>query len=464
MKLKSSLLRWVWISLIFTACGPLSPQQTITPTLNISTSTSTPILDNPNPFSTAPITQTPTFLPTFTLPPVSISPSLTSQPTLTQTATNLPSIYVWMTQYALATPIRTPVTPVPLRLQYVYEREGNLYFQKNETLTIQLTDSGKDRDPILSKDGQKIVFYRGEADDNVYSINIDGTNEQLIIKSNELPIPEPGKVKALTFIADSHLLLFNIYLCNPRPIGPHYNAPDCTVGLYEVNTDSGETRELVSELSGNTMQYSNFSVSPDGKYISVAASGHIDIYSGSDIIYQNALVYEITRPDEYLPQQYWLPDSSGLIAFVATGGYNEPGTPPWGYAAYRYILGRKATKIVLGAAIGRGVGGVSFSISPDRNWIYFSDSSWGTYVANLRTGYTQPNEAVVPFYSLQWSPDSKYFASSASTFDMIGSVEGPSLPVGGTFLMWIDTSHYYYLTMEGGNPDTIKHYIGIVPP
>jgi hypothetical protein len=462
MKSNHFLFRWLWILVAFTACGPLSPQQTITPTINVSTSTR--LTTTSTLFSTDTVTQTPTPLPTFTLPPHSLLPSSTPSPSITQTATNFPSIYIWMTQYALATPIRTPVTPVPFRLQYVYEREGNLFFQKNETQAVQLTNSGRDRDPILSKDGQKIVFYRGEANDNVYSINIDGSNEQLIIKSNELPIPEPGEVKALIFIADSHLLLFNIYLCNPRPLGPHYNAPDCTVGLYEVNTDSGETRELVSGLSGNTMQYRNFSVSPDGKYVSVAASGHIDIYSGGEIIYQNALVYEITKPDEYLPQQYWLPDSSGLIAFVATGGYNEPGTPPWGYAPYRYILGRKATKIVLGAAIGRGVGGVSFSISPDRNWIYFSDSSWGTYIANLNNGYTQPYEAVVHFYSLHWSPDSKYFASSASTFDMIGSVKGAPLPVGGYFIKWIDSTHYYYAVVEGNDPGKFKNYIGIVPP
>jgi WD40 repeat protein len=462
MRIRFIALQCFWILLLFTACGPLSPQQTITPTINVSTST--PVPNNPTLFSTNTVTQTPTPLPTFTLPPHSLLPSSTPPPTITQTSTNFPSIYVWMTQYALATPIRTPVTPIPFRLHKVYEKDGNLFFQKNETQAIQLTNSGRDRNPILSEDGQKIVFYRGEADDNVYSIDIDGTNEQLIIKSNELSIPEPGEVKGLTFIADSHLLLFNIYLCNPHPPGPHYNAPDCTVGLYEVNTDSGETHELVSGLSGNTMQYRNFSVSPDGKYVSVAASGHIDIYSGDEIIYQNALVYEITKPDEYLPQQYWLPDSSGLIAVVATGGYNEPGTPPSGFALYRYIVGARAAKIELGVSIGRGVGGVSLSISPDRNWVYFLRSLGETYVANLKTGYTQPYEGIGRLDALQWSPDSKYFASSSSSFDMIGSVHGPPIPVGGYFLQWIDSSHYYYVVVEGNDPSKFKNYIGIVPP
>jgi hypothetical protein len=455
---------WPYILLMIAACGPLSPRQIIPPTINVSTSTAFP--DTPNFLPETTYTQSSTPLPTYTLDPDSSWPSLTPTPIpATPTATNMSLIHVWLTQYAESTPIRTPVTPIPFRLHKVYEKEGNLYFQKSETFTIQLTNSGKDRDPILSDDGQKIVFYRGEANDNVYSINTDGSNEQLIIKSNSLPIPKLGEVKALTFVSNSHLLLFNIYLCNPSPIGPHYDAPDCTVGLYEVNTDSGETRELVSELSGNTMQYSNFSVSPDGKYISVAASGHIDIYTGNDIIYQNALVYDITKPDEYLPQQYWLPDSSGLIAAVATGGYNEPGTPPSGFALYRYKLGGKATKIELGASIGRGVGGISFSISPDKNWVYFLSYLGETYVANLRTGYTQPYEELSPvFYSLHWSPDSKHFASSYSTFGMIGSVEGPPLPVGGYFIKWIDSTHYYYAVVEGNDPGKFKNYIGIVPP
>jgi Tol biopolymer transport system component len=390
----------LWLSLLvfITACGPLSPASVIPSITNLPTFTS----------------DDPALSPTYTLVAFpTLDPSSYQTPTI-------PPIHVWLTQDALATPIRTPVTPIPVWLPRVYENDGNLYFQKNEDLLIQLTYSGKDRDPILSHDEQKIVFYRGEVYDNVYSINADGSEEKLIIKSSQLPVLGQGEIKALTFAPNSHYLRFNTYLCNPRTVGPSYNAPDCTVGIYGVNTDSGEIREIISGLSGNMMQDRNFQVSPNGKYISVAASGLINIYAGSDVIYQNALIYDITRSDEYLPEQYWLPDSSGLIAVVATSGYNN-------YAVYRYILGDKAIEIVLGTSIGRG----DLCISPDRDWIYFSSYLGGeNYLANLKSGYTQPYQGGSPFYC-KWSPDSKHFASTSSTFGVMGSVEGPPQPVGG---------------------------------
>jgi hypothetical protein len=341
----------------------------------------------------------------------------------------------WLTQVAIATPIRTPVSQVNWN---------------------KLSKSGS-----ISDDGQVIVFHRDEA---IYATNADGNDERLIVDSKSLPTLGQGEITALTFKPNSHFLLFNTYLCNPRPNGPSYNAPDCTVGIYGVDTDSGDVAQIIAGLSGNTMHNRNFEISPDGQYISVASSGQINIYRGRDIYYQNAIVYNITRPDEYLPRQFWLPDSSGILAIVATDGYNEPGTPPWSYAVYRYKLGETAVEIPFNIPIVRTQGDTS-CVSPDRNWILFAGTGGGqlsniwSYLGSLNNGQIQAfEEDGWLLYDCQWSPDSRHFVSTRNAFTFIGSIDGSlPTPVGGHFLGWIDNTHYYYMTYKNGSN---IYYIG----
>jgi hypothetical protein len=218
------------------------------------------------------------------------------------------------------------------------------------------------------------------------------------------------------------------------------------------------------------MQNRNFMVSPDGQYISVASSGHINIYRGRDIYYQNAVVYNITRPDEYLPRQFWLPDSSGLLAIVATDKYNEPGTPSWSYAVYRYKLGETAVQIPLDKTIVRTQGDTS-CVSPDRNWILFAGTDidsgqWGDlqgyYLGNLNNGQTRPFTFYGFPWNCVWSPDNKHFVSYGNlSFSFIVPVDGfLPIPINGVFLEWIDNTHYYYETYENGKVESRKVYIG----
>jgi hypothetical protein len=373
-------------------------------------------------------------------------------PTLDSSSYKTPTISpldIWLTQDAFATPIRTPVTPV--------------WASSPE---------------YVSDDGQKIVFYQDDRHETVYAANADGSNKQLIIKSEALPLLGQGEVKALTFVPKTHIVLFNTYLCNQEK---HlYDASDCTVGIYSADTDTGEIDQLLAGLSGNTMHDRNFEVSPDGRYISVANSGHIDIYdlwfSGSDdvhLAYQNAIMYSLTQPDEYLPGQYWLPDSSGLIAVVATNGSNDPGTPPSSFAVFRYEVSGTAIKIPLdNKYITRYTYSMHnyWSISPDRNWIFFAGEDKGDgkdevlyYIGDLTSGHTQVYEPEIwDMYFFEWSPDSKHFAFTKS-IGFIGSVDGSFVPVGGEFIEWIDASHYYYHAMEGWGPQRTQTYIGTLP-
>ena len=103
-----------------------------------------------------------------------------------------------------------------------------------------------------------------------------------------------------------------------------------------------------------------------------------------------------------------------------------------------------------------------FSISPDRNWILYNNVS-GTeiksYLGNLINGQSQEYEwhESSEESAIKWSPDSKHFASSSSSYDFIGSVDGPAIKVGGHFINWIDLNHYFYATISD-DYNTVKTY------
>jgi Tol biopolymer transport system component len=380
-----------------------------------------------------------------------------------------------LTQNALATPIRTPVGHVTAHMPNAYIKDNNIYFQSSEGQPVQLTSSGKDRDPILSDDGQKIAFYRGEANDNINYINSDSGQEYGFIVSETPLLTGKGEIVSPTFVPGTHMLLFNTYLCGPR-LGL-YDGADCTAGVFSIDTDLGKVETVVNNLSGSSWRDRNFEISPNGKYVSVAGSGHIDIYAASSshfkLAYPNVINYYITTPDEYLPAQYWLPNSSGLIAILAADGeYNDPADPPSQYTAYRYtIKDKQGVQLLLDKFMIRGDG---WSISPNRNWMLFTGNDSGyyawqdealNYLVNLNDSHTQAYEGIGwPLSNCQWSPDSKHFVSSTNTFaGFIGSVDGSTpIPVGGSFLEWIDNTHYYYAVWEN-TIDTTRYYIGEIP-
>ena len=89
-----------------------------------------------------------------------------------------------------ATPTSLPIVPLDgLRMAYIVD--GNLYIQDSGKEPVQLTNSGKDHAPIFSDDGEKIIFSRSDfpstSPRDIYSINADGTQEQVLITSTQSP-------------------------------------------------------------------------------------------------------------------------------------------------------------------------------------------------------------------------------------------------------------------------------------
>ncbi len=400
--------------------------------------------------SPSPATGTPTEV---DINAISTQAVMTAAAQMTQTAAPTP--------YPTGTVTRTPaptLTPLPLvtleGLRVAYVIDGNLYVQDSGGQPVQLTDSGQDRNPILSDDGQKIVFYRGEVNqnNNIYSINADGSQEQAIIKENWLTALGPGTMAgSLTFVPKTHRLLFITYpsLCGAKP--GSYVTPTCEISLYLADTGKAH-RLLASGLKGD-LRVAPFSVSPDGKLLSIATMEHMDIFGiDGQVIRRNILTYTPTESGRIFPRQYWLPNSLGLVVILPVDAYSDP-TVPINYTVWRYMLDQnKPIQTSLDPRLTEL--GCNLLVSPDRNWVIYETSGGEMYVGNLKDGQTHKYS----FYGCprSWRPDSKYFVYDQGDDAFLGALGESPIPLGRIGISgWIDMNTYLYGSIYRGGRKNI---------
>ena len=413
-----------------------------------------------------------------TLPAESTPPTVSTSTTVIQTSTVLPiyTPFPNITAFALPTlgeapPVTLQPTQVPLpgslpistvsenipfhNLRMAYIVDGNLYVQDGSNPPKRLSNSSEDLHPIFSDDGEKIVFYRGEIKDNnnVCSINADGSREQSLVTNDWLTTLDRGtKAGPLAFIPGRHQLLFNTYLCGEDL------SPGCTVGLFLADTDTGRIKEVMPPGPSGYLPFGgwlpwrgNFSVSPDGKLLSVASAGHIDILDiDGEVIYRNVVSYTRTTPIELFPRVSWLPDSSGLIVALPAesnygGGYDM--TPTYNVWRYRFD-GSAAVQVPLDQSpvwVYMECSDVMY-ISPDQNWIIFNrlEDDAQLFAGNLNNGHVQSYPVGIDCSPAHWNADSKHFVYGRLSGTFLGAVDKPLTPIDGNFLGWIDTTHFMY--------------------
>jgi hypothetical protein len=208
MTIKPQYILIIFIALL-TACGQVAPHVTETPT-----AAQVPATKALTPLAT--FTPPPTLLPLSTLPP---SPTPTS------------------TQPPLPIPAVLPKFPLDGYVM-LFAKDSDLYFQNGENAPIKLTHIGGGRaidTVILSDDGKKVVFFRESNYKDIYSINTDRSNEQLIVKDR--PLAEYTGVYS-QFIPNTHLFLFNFTIA----IGSVQR------GIYHVYGYKFRPREVVPQL------------------------------------------------------------------------------------------------------------------------------------------------------------------------------------------------------------------------
>ncbi|MGC1376668.1 MAG: hypothetical protein WA821_10605, partial [Anaerolineales bacterium] len=132
------------------------------------------------------------------------------------------------TPYPTSTITRTPMstlTPLPFEtlegLRAAYIIKGNLYVQDSGGQPVQLTRSGQDTTPMLSDDGQKIIFFRGLRNQkkSVHVINPDGSGEQELVigkllSTLGLGYGESTELGRVAFFPGGHRLLFQTWQPN----------------------------------------------------------------------------------------------------------------------------------------------------------------------------------------------------------------------------------------------------------
>lgn len=410
------------------------------------TATATPKQTNtPLPVATLTSIPTSTPLPTFT-PPVAFE----SLPTATATFALKPM------------PISTTTDIFPLdNLRMAYMVNGNLYVQNGSSSPKQLSNSGEDISPIFSDDGEKIVFYRGKIHDNnsIFSVNADGSKMQEIITTAWLDTLGAGtKAGHLAFVPNTHQMIFNTYLCpdnDDLSLG-------CTVGLFLADIYTGKLKEIVKPtlsgrlpLDGDSRWEGNFSISPDGKSLSVVHAGQIDILSiDGKVTHRNIMEYPPGMPVELYPRVYWFADSSGLIAALpAEKEYKfwmNSGDPT--YTIWRYAFDNNvATQIPLDPPLSWAhmESNDIISISPNREWVIYFTEDYKVYQGNLLNGNTNLLLPYRYFLPMLWSSDNTHFATLENPEgNILGSVNAPPGYPPGLFLGWIDAKRFIYFPLS----------------
>jgi Tol biopolymer transport system component len=415
---------------LLTACGQVTPPATETPTIPAPPSVETLI------------------------PLLTFTPETLGSPLPFPTLPNLPTPTVAPTR----TPLPAVLPKFPLDgYVMLFAKDGDLYFQDGENTPIKLTHVGEEHAAILSDDGKKVVFFQQNYRD-IYSINTDGSHEQLLVKDRSLA-EYTGRYSQ--FVPNTHILLFNTYQCEKQG-----EITLCATGVSSVDTDTAEIKELAKpDKVGLYTTLSNYSASPDGKMITVEYPGYIDILDvNGKAIRRNVLPYTPSLPSyggiPLLPSPFWLPDSSGLIVIVPdgvtfVGGYDVPAYSVWQYD----INTTAATRISLTPSLVYIPGGYvcgEYTVSPDRKWILYLGSEdytqslsgggdYAFYVRNLQNEQAQRYD--IGFCTENsWSPDSEHFLYG-NTLNAIGK---PSIEIKPPNIIgWVDGFHFI---LPDGNP------------
>lgn len=371
----------------------------------------------------------------------------------------------WSVQFSPTPTITpTPAPPQPFPLDgyvMVFLKDGNLYFQDENNTPIQLTRGGDEIHSLkLSDDNQKVVFSKGKVSNNwgiysnIYSVNVDGSNEQALITPQWLARYGKGVgVISWTFVPKTHQVSFILLVC-----GNEKKSSDCaTNGVFIVDTDTGEIKKLVSPDSVGTHTISSVALSPNGEMIAIAMAGSIDVLNiNGEMLIEDVFSYTSSTPVKLSPEINWLPDSSGMIVVLPTTPYYGIGYETYpSYTVWRYILHEpKAIQLYFepSPTLTFAECAPAIYFSPDRKWGLYNPSRNvnSLYIWDLDKGTAQIYDSYSPCSNPSWSPDNKHFFYRGDhSQDFLGSIgKAPVSFREGIEPTWIDATHFTYVVLS----------------
>ncbi|MCB2178387.1 hypothetical protein KQH61_00550 [bacterium] len=387
-------------------------------------------------------------------------PTFTNTAPSTVTATPLPPTATPTLPPTLApTFTSTPIPPEVAGLRMVYRMiEGdNLYLWDESNPPIQLTfDERRDHGPEFTGDGEKIVFFRGGVLSDLYSINLDGSQEQLLVSNSiisqlGLGYGEFSEIIDFSLIPGTHQVLFNTLDLDEKDLGANVFKRLYSVkndDLFLVDADTGEIQQVLERG-----QCEFFEISPTGDMIAVVRNGQIDLVDlDGQIIRRNVLTYLRTQPMELSPYLFWKEDGSELFVAVPVDPEYDMGGPETRTLWRIAVDGSIKTELTFDAPLVSS----NYTVSPDGHWIlyvYFFYANQdigipeGLYLGNLREGGSQ----ILPVINSEgpWSSDSTHFLIGVNEV-YLGSVDGQLDLIAdyARILGWIDSYRFLFYTLE----------------
>ncbi|MCB2178403.1 hypothetical protein KQH61_00630 [bacterium] len=379
-------------------------------------------------------------------------PTFTNTAPSTVTATPLPPTATPTLPPTLApTFTSTPIPPEVAGLRMAYIIEGNLYLQDGSNPPIQLTDDERpDQNPVFANDGEKIVFLRGLIPHDLYSINPDGSQEQVLVSGSILSqlglrYDELSEIKHFEFIPGTHQLVFITGQLKEEDLDLPYRENLWTEPNNDLLFVDADTAEIKQVLAHD--QRAGFEIAPTGNMIAIAWEGHINIVDlEGQVINRDLITYPETGPYVPAPYIFWNEDATELIVTMTlVTEYTYEGPDP--RTVWRIPLdGSPKTQITFDPPILSR----SYTISTDGYWIlydYYSpyepnDSiTEGLYLGNLFNGDSQLIEEYVTWS--MWSPDNIHFLYTTNEW-FLGKIDEQTKPIAiqGLPLGWLDTNHF----------------------
>ena len=181
----------------------------------------------------------------------------------------------------------------PNNLEVVYGKSGNLWILIKGAL-FQLTDSGRDSDPRISKDNQLISFTRGG---ELWVMDLAGGNQRKVFGHTGQGLFQ------FEFISNTHKIIFSTTGSDGQP----------RLDLNVVDADQGQVQGLLAVGEGG-----EFTPSPDWKTLALVQQGKLISYS---IESQKPIVVYQFQPlkgqnmDHFVPIS-WLEDGNGFNTVI----------------------------------------------------------------------------------------------------------------------------------------------------
>jgi len=276
----------------------------------------------------APLPRTPTPTPAVALPTEArATPELTEPPTATDAAPTPPP-----------EPSEEPSpTPEPVQ-RIVYTSAGQLWIVEGDLPERQLTAGPGDALPIISPDGQWIV-YRHDVDPHpagpprfeLRLVASDGGSEQVLVHPGDLPgemgVPFEHDTEVMLdrlpaqvgWLPDSRTIMFNTNIEVGYGLA---NKED----LWTIDIESGATTSLLPDGQGGV-----FAISPDGSRVVLGAPDMVSMARSDGSERRTLITFDrVNTASEwaYHPVAAWAPDSS--FALVAISSSEPFGPTPSG--------------------------------------------------------------------------------------------------------------------------------------